>query len=199
MILNLKEFNKSVEHHHFKMDTLDTVTKMIKPGCYVASVDLKDAYYTVPIQEDHQNFLKFGYKVCLYKYTCLPNGLSSAPRIFTKMIKPGPYKHGLYWWLILARWHQGWMQAYHCQHFEPVHWTRFLHSPQQISVPTYSNTNIPWFYSQFSKNDISPTPGKIDKIVRACRQIVQKDTPLILDVARVISLLITLFPRAEYR
>lgn len=111
MIPNLKEFNKSVEHHHFKMDTLDTVTKMIKPGCYVASVDLKDAYYTVPIQEDDQNFLKFGYKVCLYKYTCLPNGLSTAPRIFTKMIKPGPYKHGLYWWLILARWHQGWMQA----------------------------------------------------------------------------------------
>ena len=28
------------------MDTLDTVTKMIKPGCYMASVDLKDAYYT---------------------------------------------------------------------------------------------------------------------------------------------------------
>ena len=44
MILNLKEVNKSVEHHHFKMDTLDTVTKMIKPGCYMASVELKDAY-----------------------------------------------------------------------------------------------------------------------------------------------------------
>jgi len=41
MILSLKEFNKSVEHHHFKMDNLDTVTKMIKPGCYMASVDLK--------------------------------------------------------------------------------------------------------------------------------------------------------------
>ena len=24
----------------------------------------------------------------LYKYTCLPNGLSSAPRIFTKILKP---------------------------------------------------------------------------------------------------------------
>jgi len=43
MILDLKEFEKSVEHHHFKMDTLDTVIKMIKPGCYMASVDLKDA------------------------------------------------------------------------------------------------------------------------------------------------------------
>ena len=87
MILNVKEFNKSVEHHHFKMDILDTVTKMTKCGCYMASVDLKDAYYTVPIQNDHKNFLKFEFKGCLYKYTCLPNGLSSAPRIFTKMLK----------------------------------------------------------------------------------------------------------------
>ena len=46
MILNLKEFNKSVEHHHFKMDTLDTVTKMIKPGCYMASVDPLHSAYT---------------------------------------------------------------------------------------------------------------------------------------------------------
>ena len=88
MILNLKEFNKTVEHHHFKMDTLDTVTKMIKPGCYMASVDLKDAYYTVPIHKDHQKVLKFEFKGCLYKYTCLPNCLSSAPRIFTKLLKP---------------------------------------------------------------------------------------------------------------
>ena len=88
MILNLKEFNKSVEHHHFKMDTLETVTKMIKPGCCMASVDLKDAYYTVPIHKDHQKFLKFKIKGCLYKYTFLPNGLSSALRILTKLLKP---------------------------------------------------------------------------------------------------------------
>ena len=62
MILNLKEFNKSVEHHHFKKDTLETVTKMIKPGCYMASVDLKDAHYTVPMQKDHQKILKFEFK-----------------------------------------------------------------------------------------------------------------------------------------
>ena len=52
MILNLKQFNESVEYHHFKMDTLETVTRMMKPGCFMASVDLKDAYYTVPIHSD---------------------------------------------------------------------------------------------------------------------------------------------------
>ena len=28
----------------------------------MASVDLKDAHYTVPIQKDHQKFLKFEFK-----------------------------------------------------------------------------------------------------------------------------------------
>ena len=42
MILNLKQFNESVEYHHFKMDTLETVTRMMKSGCFMASVDLKD-------------------------------------------------------------------------------------------------------------------------------------------------------------
>ena len=36
-------------YRHFKMDTLETAIKMMKPGYYMASVDLKDAYYTVPI------------------------------------------------------------------------------------------------------------------------------------------------------
>ena len=82
-ILNLKKFNEFVQYRYFKMDTLDTVIKLMTPGCYMASIDLKDAYYLLPIHKDHQKFLKFKFKGTLYQYTCLPNGLSSAPRIFT--------------------------------------------------------------------------------------------------------------------
>ena len=73
-ILNLKEI---VAYHHFKMDTLEATISMMKPGCFMASVDLKDAYY-----------LKFCFDGAFYQYTCLPNGLASAPRIFTKLLKP---------------------------------------------------------------------------------------------------------------
>ena len=45
---------------------------------------------------------------------------------------------------------------------------------------------------------ISPTPEKIDRIVKACRQMAKKATPIILDVARLIGLNISLFPGAEY-
>jgi hypothetical protein len=88
MILNLKEYNKSIEKHHFKMDTLLSAINLVRQNCYMASVDLRDAYYTIPISKDYQQYLRFLWEGKLYQYTCLPNGLSSAPRYFTKILKP---------------------------------------------------------------------------------------------------------------
>ena len=53
MILNLQDFNEFVQYYHFKMDTLETAVKMTKPGCFMASIGLKDGYYTVPIYRAH--------------------------------------------------------------------------------------------------------------------------------------------------
>lgn len=88
MILNLKSFNANVTHHHFKMDNIWSAIRLMKPGCYMASIDLKDAYYTVPICKEHQKFLKFHWKGNLYQYVCFPNGLALCPRKFTKLLKP---------------------------------------------------------------------------------------------------------------
>ena len=54
----------------------------------MVSIDLADAYYTVPVLCIDQKYLLFQFKGNLYKYTCLTIGLSSAPRIFTKILKP---------------------------------------------------------------------------------------------------------------
>ena len=53
----------------------------------MASIDLPDAYYTVPALCMDQKYLLFQFEGNLYKYICLPNGLSSAPRLFTKVLK----------------------------------------------------------------------------------------------------------------
>ena len=39
MILNLKSLNKNITHHHFKMDTVLTAVRLMKPGCFMASID----------------------------------------------------------------------------------------------------------------------------------------------------------------
>ena len=87
MILNLKKLNEHVEYHHFKMDTFEMALHLIKQNCYMASVDLRHAYYSVPIDEQYQKYLRFIWKGSIYQYTCLPNGLASAPRLFTKLMK----------------------------------------------------------------------------------------------------------------
>ena len=88
MILNLKGLNKHIEKHHFKMDTLWSAGRLMTPHCFMASTDLKDAYYVVPIAEEHRKYLRFYWQGFLYQYTSMPNGLSSAPRCFTKLLKP---------------------------------------------------------------------------------------------------------------
>jgi ribonuclease HI len=88
MILNLKRFNLNVEYKHFKMDTLESAVNLMTPRCFMASVDLRHAYYTVAMDESDQRFLQFEYRGMLFQYTCLPMGFASSPRIFTKLCKP---------------------------------------------------------------------------------------------------------------
>ena len=88
LILNLKKFNENVVYRHLKMDNLSTFLNMVRKDCCMANIDLADSYYTVPVLCMDQKYLLFQFEGNLYKYTCLPNGLSSAPRIFTKILKP---------------------------------------------------------------------------------------------------------------
>ena len=87
LILNLKQANQNIKSFHFKMETIHSVIKFIRPNCYMASVDIKDAYYSVPIEQECQKYLKFQFLNKLYSYTCLPNGLCTGPRKFTKLLK----------------------------------------------------------------------------------------------------------------
>ena len=87
LILNLKNLNEDMPYIH-KMETLQSVLSLITPGCYLASRNLNDAYYSVPIHPDHTKFLKFIWKNKLYKFLVLPSGLCCGPRKFTKFMKP---------------------------------------------------------------------------------------------------------------
>ena len=46
LILNLKNLNEDMPYIQFKMETIQSVLSLITPRCYLASLDLKDAYYS---------------------------------------------------------------------------------------------------------------------------------------------------------
>ena len=88
LILNLKNLNGNIEHFHFKMHSLKEILKMVEKNCSMASLDIKDAYYSIPVDESSQKYLKFLWKERLYQSCVLPNGLSPCPGWFAKLLKP---------------------------------------------------------------------------------------------------------------
>lgn len=87
-ILNLKNLNKFVKTVHFKMEDYRTASKFITKDCFLASIDLQDAYFLIPIYEPHKKYLRFMLDDVLYTFNCLPFGLSSSPYVYTKIMKP---------------------------------------------------------------------------------------------------------------
>ena len=57
LILNLKEVNKNVVYRHFKMDNLKTAPNIMRQNCFMASIDLNDACYSVPVALTDQKYL----------------------------------------------------------------------------------------------------------------------------------------------
>ena len=87
IISNLKYLNEFVQYQHFKMESLLDVFKIMKPNVWIASIDLKDRLFTVPIHESHQKCFKFEWTDKVYKPVEMSNGYSDAIQIFTKIYK----------------------------------------------------------------------------------------------------------------
>ena len=87
-VINLKRLNEWVTTEHFKMEGVSTLKDILQLGDWFVKVDLKDAYFTIPIDFGHQQYLRFMLEGESYQFTCLPFGLSCAPRTFTKVLKP---------------------------------------------------------------------------------------------------------------
>ena len=88
LILNLKEINQFIDSKHFKMEDYRAVCNLIEKNMFLASVDLQDVYHLIPVCKEHQIYLRFKWRGNYFQYTCLPFGLSTAPRVFTKVMRP---------------------------------------------------------------------------------------------------------------
>jgi hypothetical protein len=88
IILNLSKLNSVIRYEKFKLDSIKTVLNLVQQNCFMGSIDLTDAYYSIKIDESDRKFLRFLWEGRLYEFCRLPQGLTSAPRIFTKILKP---------------------------------------------------------------------------------------------------------------
>ena len=86
-IVNLKNLNCFIQTEHFKMEGLHTLPDLIQSQNWMIKMDLKDAFLQIPVCQEHQH-LQFQWNATIYQFNCLPFGLTSAPRVFTKVLKP---------------------------------------------------------------------------------------------------------------
>ena len=86
-ILDLSKLNLFRKTEKFKMETPETIRTSLQQGEWVTSIDFKDAYFHIPIQEQSRKYLRFHVQGQTYQFKALPFGLSTAPLEFTVVAK----------------------------------------------------------------------------------------------------------------
>lgn len=87
-VLNLRLLNAFIAPRHFKMENLKIVTASLEKGDYLTSLDLQDAFHHVLIHPRSRKYLQFRWRGKIYQFKVLPFGLSLAPLVFTKILRP---------------------------------------------------------------------------------------------------------------
>jgi hypothetical protein len=85
-IIDLSGLNDFVLNSSFRMETVMSVQSGLRRGVWVASIDLTDAYYHVPIRKTYRKYLRVALLGRVFSFRAMPMGLNIAARIFTKII-----------------------------------------------------------------------------------------------------------------
>ena len=87
-VIDLSPLNSFVLQTKFKMETVASVMASIREGDLMASIDLKDAYFQIPIHQASRKYLRFVWAGVVYQFKVLCFGLSTAPQVFTRVFAP---------------------------------------------------------------------------------------------------------------
>ena len=87
-IIDLSTLNTYVASRRFHMETPQSVLRSIRPGDWMISLDLQDAYLQVPIHPESHRYLRFTMGGVSYQFRVLCFGLTTAPQVFTRLMAP---------------------------------------------------------------------------------------------------------------
>ena len=97
-VISLSHLNEFVQLTSFKMETVASVLLSVREGDFLASLDLKDAYFQIPIHRSSRKLLRFTSEGTVYQFRALCFGLSTAPQVFTRVfavVSAWAHTHGI--------------------------------------------------------------------------------------------------------
>ena len=84
-VIDLSTLNRHMVVPHL---TQGSVRSAIRSQEWMVSIDIRDAYLHVPMHQAVRKYLRFVVNKKVYQFTCLPFGLATSPREFTKLLRP---------------------------------------------------------------------------------------------------------------
>ena len=88
LVVNLRHVNGFLWKQKFKYEDIRVAMAMFEKGEWMFSFDLKSGYHHVDVAQQYRKYLGFEWGGVTYTFVVLPFGLSSAPYVFTKMMRP---------------------------------------------------------------------------------------------------------------
>jgi len=111
-VIDLSTLNQFLTCPTFQMDTAESVRAALQPGMWATSIDLKDAYFHIPIHPAYRKYLRFQVLGEVYQFRALPFGLNVAPRLFTTIAKQVQKMGSKYVLQYIDDWlNKGWSQG----------------------------------------------------------------------------------------
>ena len=206
LIIDLTLLNEYIRKEHFKMDHLGVATEMMSKGSYMASLDLRDAYYSVNLHSDFRKYVTFTWGGKIFQFNTMPFGLSPAPRVFTKIMKPV--------FALLRR------EGIHCFNYiddcfviadteekcqDSVNRLEYLlkklgfiiHEDKSQRVPTQEIIFLGYILNS-QEMTVRPTPGKKEKLIEMINQLRGRKWFPIREIARIVGLIVDLTKAVNY-
>ncbi|XP_050693987.1 uncharacterized protein LOC126984394 [Eriocheir sinensis] len=187
------------------MENFEQAINLNNAGDYLASVDLRHAYYSVKIAEEQQRFFCFKWQGTVYQFTCLPNGISEGPRLFTKLMKPvfatlREKGYSINSFIDDTLICNSTMQGYLACIQDTINLLRKLgfciNEDKSVLAPTQ---RLEYLGNIIDTNSmrISLPEHRVEKITQSCKELLGKQRVKIREVARVTGLLVAAIPAVE--
>ena len=84
-VIDLSPLNEFVHQTLFRMETPNSVLLAVRKNDFLLSIDLKDAYFQIPVHPSSRKLLRFVSNDTVYQFRAVCFGLSTAPQVFTRV------------------------------------------------------------------------------------------------------------------
>lgn len=88
LCLDPRDLNKAIRLEHQRIPTAEDITSRLRGKKVFSIVDEKDGFWQVRLDDERSHLCTFSTPYGRYRFKRMPFGISSAPEVFPKTMKP---------------------------------------------------------------------------------------------------------------